>query len=95
MEEKSVKYPHDVKAKASLLSQFGLTKKNAVRERLARESAHLTDPVQRSFKLDRTARTMLNEFFEGNTDFVEPKLVEPAPPPKRNKRGRPPKVKAE
>ena len=61
-----------IEEKTTILSELGMTDKEAVKAYLIMETVDIADPLKREMKLDRVAHTMIKNFFDGDKQFVTP-----------------------
>ena len=66
--------------KADILSHFGLTKKSEVKEYLRSKTADCKTAAQREIRCDIIARTLLDNFYDGDRTFVKQPPVQPVSP---------------
>ena len=59
-----------IKEKVKILSELGMTDKEAVKAYLTKETSNITDPLKMEMKLDRVAHSMIMNFFDGDRQFV-------------------------
>ena len=59
-----------IRNKAKVLKQLGLTNKDAVKMHLTEAVKEISDPLKREMKIDRIARDMISQFFDGSREFV-------------------------
>lgn len=62
--------PDPIKEKVKILSELGMTDKEAVKAHLVKETASITDPLKMEMRLDRVAHSMIMSFFDGDKQFV-------------------------
>ena len=64
--------------KTDILVQFGLTRKTAVKAYLRSKTAKCKTKEQREIRCDIAARTLLDNFYDGDMTFVKKPPAKPA-----------------
>ena len=59
-----------IEEKATILSELGMTDKEAVKAYFVKETIDIADPLKMEMKLDRIAHTMSMRFFDGDRQFA-------------------------
>lgn len=62
-----------IEYKTKVLYQLGLTDHIEVKAHLARKSENATTDLKKRIQIDNAARTMLNDFYDGDKSFVKEK----------------------
>lgn len=59
-----------IKEKVKILSELGMTDKEAVKAHLVKVTQNITDPLKMEMRLDRVAHSMIMNFYDGDRQFV-------------------------